>query len=67
MDRFEPFQIRRVTFSLGDYLILVFTLFTSMVIGMYYAWRGVSNSTSDMARKTIGIFPIAMSLTARCY
>lgn len=67
MDRFEPFQIGRVTFSLGDYLILVFALFTSMVIGMYYAWRGVSNSTSDMARKTIGILPIAMSLTARCY
>jgi len=67
MDRFEYFQ--KVTFNLGDYFILISALLSSMVIGVYYAWRGVSNSTSEnlMGRKTIGIFPIAMSLTARYY
>lgn len=66
MDRFESFQMGRAIFGLGDYLIFVFTLFISMVIGMYYAWRGVSNSTYEylMGKKTMGIFPIAMSLAA---
>ncbi len=67
MDRFESLQ--KATYSLVDYLIFIAALLSSMVIGVYYAWRGVSNSTTDnlMGRKTIGIFPIAMSLTARCY
>lgn len=67
MDRLEALQMGRAIFGLGDYLVFILTLFTSMVIGMYYAWRGASNSTYEylMGRKTMGIFPIAMSLAAR--
>ena len=54
-------------FSFGDYLVFLFTLFTFMAIGMYYAWRGMSSSTSNylFGKKQLTVFPIAMSLAAR--
>ena len=53
-------------FGWADYLIFSLTLFVSLLIGIYYAWRG-NNSTSEylLGGKTMGIFPIAMSLAAR--
>lgn len=54
-------------FGWVDYLIFALTLTISLVIGIYYAWKGVGNSTTDylLGGKTMGIFPIAMSFAAR--
>ena len=50
-----------------DYLLFALTLFISSLVGVYHAWRGASNSTSDylMGEKKMPIFPVAMSLAAR--
>ncbi|XP_046643614.1 sodium-coupled monocarboxylate transporter 1-like [Daphnia pulicaria] len=52
-------------FGWADYLLFTSTLLMSLLIGVYHAWRG-SNSTSEylMGGKSMGIFPIAMSLAA---
>ena len=54
-------------FGWVDYLLFVAILLISSLIGVYHAWRGSSSSTSEylMGGKSMGIFPIAMSLAAR--
>jgi len=54
-------------FGWVDYLIFAATLALSLFIGIYHAWKGSASSTADylLGGKTMGIFPIAMSLAAR--
>lgn len=54
-------------FGWVDYLIFSLTLALSLLIGIYHAWKGAANSTDEylLGGKTMGIFPIAMSLAAR--
>lgn len=54
-------------FGWVDYLIFALVVLISSLIGVYHAWRGAGNSTSNylLGGKSIGIFPIAMSLAAR--
>ena len=56
----------QLLFGWVDYFLFALTLFVSLLIGVYHAWRG-NNSTSEylMGGKTMGVFPIAMSLAAR--
>lgn len=56
----------QLLFGWVDYLLFASTLLLSLMIGVYHAWRG-GNSTSEylMGGKSMGIFPIAMSLAAR--
>lgn len=53
-------------FGWVDYFLFALTLLVSLLIGVYHAWRG-GNSTSEylLAGKSMGVFPIAMSLAAR--
>ncbi|XP_032776975.2 sodium-coupled monocarboxylate transporter 1 [Daphnia magna] len=55
----------QLLFGWVDYLLFASTLLVSLLIGVYHAWRG-GNSTSEylMGGKSMGIFPIAMSLAA---
>jgi len=54
-------------FGWADYLIFTLTLVLSLLIGVYFAWRGAASSTSEylLGGKSMGIFPIAMSFAAR--
>ncbi len=54
-------------FGWVDYLFFALTLLISSLVGVYHAWRGASNSTSDylMGGKKMPMFPVAMSLAAR--
>ena len=54
-------------FGWVDYVLFAITLAISSIVGIYHAWKGAGNSTSDylMGGKTMGIFPIAMSFAAR--
>lgn len=59
-------ESHQLFFGWVDYLLFALTLLVSLLIGVYHAWRS-NNSTSEylMGGKSMGIFPIAMSLAAR--
>lgn len=56
-------------FDIFDYLVFAVMLIVSALIGVYFAWfaKVKQNTTSEylMGGKTMGIFPISMSLIAR--
>ena len=54
-------------FNWPDYLIFALTLVSSLLIGVYHAWKGAGKSTTNylLGGKTMSIFPIAMSLASR--
>lgn len=56
-------------FTWVDYLLFAVTLLVSSLVGIYHAWRGASDSTSEylMGGRKMPIFPVAMSLAARYY
>ena len=56
-------------FSWPDYLIFSLTLLTSLLIGIYHAWKGAANSTANymLGGKKMAVFPIAMSLASRYF
>ncbi len=49
-----------------DYLIFALALVLSLLIGIYQAWKGAGSSTTNylLGGKSMGIFPVAMSLAA---
>lgn len=57
----------RNRFGWVDYLLFALSLLVTVLIGVYHAWRGAGNSTSQylLGGKAMGMFPIAMSLAAR--
>lgn len=57
---------QQLLFGWVDYFVFSVTLLVSLLIGVYHAWRG-ANSTSEylLGGKSMGVFPIAMSLAAR--
>lgn len=56
-------------FDIFDYIVFAAMLIVSSLIGVYFAFfaRVKQNTTSEylMGGKTMGIFPISMSLIAR--
>ena len=54
-------------FDWPDYLIFALTLVSSLLIGIYHAWKGAGKSTTNylLGGKTMSIFPIAMSMASR--
>lgn len=56
-------------FDAFDYVVFAAMLIVSALIGVYFAWfaKVKQNTTSEylMGGKTMGIFPISMSLIAR--
>ena len=54
-------------FGWVDYLLFALVLVVSSLVGVYHAWKGASDSTSNylMGGKKMGILPIALSLAAR--
>ncbi len=54
-------------FSWPDYLIFSLTLLSSLLIGIYHAWKGAGSSTTNylLGGKKMAVFPIAMSLASR--
>ena len=53
-------------FGWEEYLVLTSTLVISVLIGIYFAWRG-QRTTSEflMASKQMTLFPMTMSLACR--
>ena len=53
-------------FGWEEYVVLFVTLFVSVLIGVYWAYRG-QNTTSEflMASKQMTLFPTTMSLACR--
>ncbi|XP_057371552.1 sodium-coupled monocarboxylate transporter 1-like isoform X2 [Daphnia carinata] len=53
-------------FTWVDYLLFALTLLVSSLVGIYHAWQGASDSTSNylMGGRKMPIFPVAMSLAA---
>lgn len=56
-------------FTFFDYIIFAIMLFISALIGVYFAFfaKTKQNTTKEylMGGKTMGIFPVSMSLIAR--
>ena len=55
-------------FGWADYLVFVMMLFISTAIGVFFGCSGTKQkSTSEffMGGRTMGVFPVAMSLAAR--
>lgn len=54
-------------FSVWDYLVFVGLLVASSLIGVFFAWRGRKNPSSDQfftGNRKLGLFPVTMSLVA---
>ncbi len=54
-------------FDWPDYLIFSLTLVSTLLIGIYHAYKGAGSSTTNylLGGKTMAIFPIAMSIASR--
>ena len=54
-------------FGWVDYLVFILTLGLSLLVGVYHACKGAASSTTNylFGGNSMGIFPIAMSFTAR--
>jgi len=61
--------MNKVSLQFGwlDYLVFALTLGLSLLIGIYYAWKGAASSTAKylLGGKSMGIFPIAMPFASR--
>ena len=52
-------------FGSDDYVILALMLLVSLLIGVYFAWKGQkSNADYLLGGKRMGVLPMAMSLMA---
>ena len=56
-----------LSFDWPDYLIFSLTLVSTLLIGIYHAYKGAGSSTTNylLGGKTMSVFPVAMSLASR--
>ena len=53
------------SFGWEEYLVLFLMLLISMLIGLYFAWKGQrSNAEYLLGGRRMGVFPVSMSLIA---
>lgn len=61
-------EIAKVTFSWYDYSLFGTMMIVSILIGIYFGCFGNKQSSANeylLGEKSMGVFPIAMSLVAR--
>ena len=66
-ERYQLFMKEELIKKFGsdDYVILALMLLVSLLIGVYFAWKGQkSNADYLLGGKSMGVLPMAMSLMA---